>query len=58
MFKLLNEHRINNGLQALELGDAELKEKARIRAREITVFESHNRPGGRKMGICGREYRT
>lgn len=53
MFKLLNEHRTNNGLQALELGDDELREKARIRAREITVFESHNRPGGGKWGYVG-----
>lgn len=53
MFKLLNEYRVKNGLHALELGDNDLREKARIRAREIVVFDSHNRPGGGKWGYVG-----
>lgn len=53
MFRLLNEYRVKNGLKALELGDNDLREKARIRAREIVVFDSHNRPGGGKWGYVG-----
>lgn len=53
MFKLLNEYRVKNGLHALELGDDDLREKARIRAREIAVHPYHNRPGGGKWGYRG-----
>lgn len=53
MFRLLNEYRVKNGLKALELGDNDLREKARIRAREIAVFDSHNRPDGGKWGYVG-----